>query len=218
MIALASLLLLAEAGAALSLTQFEALPPLEAGVRALEGKAHRAIVKVEPVSASMAPPGIYEYRSLEEPVDVAGGCQRTRWTATFTSGRNPRDQAVLRDVHAGTEVALKRGASCELAAFAYLNPGSDADRALFALQQLREIAEGRRDAEFACRTESGPDICAGAQTIRQALQADPYLMTARKGETAEITLGSPTTRITRVSFDPRDPATVQVVRTIPAPF
>ena len=119
---------------------------------------------------------------------------------------------------AGTEVALSESASCDLATFAYLNPGTDPDRALLILRRLREIADGQLPAEFTCRSEIGPDICASPASIRQALMADAYLMSAPIGRRAEITLGSPNTPITQVSFDPLDPRTVQVVRTIPAPF
>ena len=218
MLGLLALLLFADSAPALTLTQFEALPPADAAARALEGREHRQIAKVEPIPGHGAPPGIYEYRIVEQPFAVSGGCRRQVWRAKFSSGRNPREQAVLSELYAGTEVALSESASCDLATFAYLNPGTDPDRALLILRRLREIADGQLPAEFTCRSEIGPDICASPASIRQALMADAYLMSAPIGRRAEITLGSPNTPITQVSFDPLDPRTVQVVRTIPAPF
>jgi hypothetical protein len=219
MLAVASLLLIAESAAALTLPEFEAAPPMEAADRALEGLDHGPIAKVEPHDQPGSAPGVTEYRAYEQPVAVPGGCRRGAWSIAFSKRSNAESPATLSNRFVNREVGLAVAGSCEGAAFVHLNPGVDEPSALQLLSQISEIATGTREFEFDCRTQVRDPICDSPDSVREALRSETPFAVSPENGTIELWLSQVRGGIvTKVRFDPARRHRLQVEKEIPAPF
>jgi hypothetical protein len=219
MLALASLLLFAENIAALPLPDFEALPLTEAAVRALEGREHGAIERVERTSGGMRPPNSTEFWAYEQPQAVAGGCRRTVWRLSFGRRADDPEPQRLGAILSMPEAALANDdGGCAGARFARVNGRIDRDP-LLVLQRLAEIAAGERPVEFACTAELDDRLCRSPEAIRQALASQAPFIVSHGDGVARVSLREgPGSLVTEVSFDLDAPRLVQVHKRIPAPF
>ena len=217
MLAVASLFLIAEGVATLTLPEFEAEPPIEAAERALEGVEHAPIAKVERQPAgAMTGPTMTFYRAFEQPQPVPGGCRRTVWTFIFSGPPEPASPQVLVETRLQSEVGLASQDGCENAAFA--RALALEQQALRALHRLGEIAAGQHPVEFDCSAELDDQVCRNAESIRSALASETALRVSQQGSVATIVLEPPRGLQTWVMFDVDAPRRVSVRKRIPPPF
>ena len=214
---LTSLMIVAEA--AMTLHAFEALPPTEAGARALEGQEHGPIDKVERDLTPGAPPGTTEYLVYEKPLPVTGGCRRTKWKLSFSRRGSTDGPPTLSGAYRGSEVGLAKAGSCNAAAFVHLNPTVDQGEALLLLAEVDAIASDARDVEFACQSAINDELCRSPGNIREALRSLTPFAISPVGGTLELWLVKQRGGVvTKARFDPARHNTLVVQRAIPAPF
>lgn len=207
--------------AAPTVAAVDRLPPADAGVAVLRGKAHgpiEAVAVVEP--GHLPPPGFVDRDLIERPVRDGSGCVRRRWRASFRSlTLSQEGPFVLDSVYAMTEVALAATSTCPTSAYVHLNPGIDQGMGLATLTRAERIRTGHIRVAFDCKDQTGDaGFCRNrASILRELRTRRPWIMTREKGGLA-VSMKGQTPGVVTMRFDPQAPDRVNVVKAYPSPF
>ena len=207
---------MAQAAAALSLSQVREMPPSAAGNEILGDLPHGEIESFKSFTGGMLPPDRIEGQLAERPNLLGSVCVRKVWTVLFRAAPGAdigtAKPETKRDKQ---EIAVPISGACPAGQYAYLDRSISIQQGNTALTKVSELSAPRSNAHLTCSDGTSSGLCAGDKAVRAALRAmKPWLVT-KDGN--EVLLGVPGGVVTSVSFDTADNA-VRVKRFIAAPF
>lgn len=211
--------LLLGAQAPLTLAEALALPPEQAGDRALAALEHGPIVSVERAPQGIGPPGLPTVIMREKVQQAALGCFRNGWSVIFRfSYDRPEDDSPVSKVFPRDEVMLGAFEACPEVGYTRVGSDLSAAQALAALDTLNQVVQRKKKPLIICKDETSTAFCRSNKTaLRELGRIKPWLVTNQSGP-VEIWLGTPGQMITIVTFDKAADGALRIVRKIPAPF
>ena len=198
--------------------EMRSLPPRAAGDLILAERSHAPIEQIIAPIGGLVPPGSVEAELVESGSRDGALCVRRRWSASFryAPGGDPQT-ATLGSLRDTGEIALPERAQCAGATYVHLNPAVSRELGGRALRVLRELPGSRR-TRFHCTDSTGSALCASDASIRAALRTLKPWAVSREKEAVFLWLKQVHGAVTEVRFDPETPHSVQVSRSVPAPF